>query len=202
MCQLRAVVGLGNPGTRYAGTRHNVGFRVVQELASRWRLCWLPQGSVQIARATSGILLVQPQTYMNRSGVAVHEVSASGALSPDELLVVYDDVDLALGRMRFRPSGGPGTHNGMRDIVAAVGDQLPRLRVGVAGSGADGVDLAEYVLSPFADDERRLAQQVVATACDAVEVALSQGLQSAMNRFNGLVIEADSPEDAASSDVE
>jgi PTH1 family peptidyl-tRNA hydrolase len=180
------VVGLGNPGAEYAATRHNVGFRVVDELARRSGVAsWRRSGSSLVALVDRGrgVVLAKPETFMNRSGVAVLSLSTSLGVVPSSVLVVADDVDLPLGRLRLRRRGGPGTHNGLRDVVATIGTEFPRLRVGVRGE-LPWDDLAAYVLTPFETDERERADGLVARAADAVEVVLLEGLAPAMNRFN------------------
>ena len=186
--EVHLVVGLGNPGAEYAETRHNIGFRVVDELARRGAVaCWQRRAASLVATVDlgRGVVLAKPGTFMNRSGTAVLSLSTSLALEPPSILVVADDVDLPLGRLRLRRNGGPGTHNGLRDVVAALGTGFPRLRVGVRGE-MPWDDLADYVLAPFGADERSRADQAVARAADAVEVALLEGLAPAMNRFNRL----------------
>ncbi len=189
MCSIRAVVGLGNPGIRYAETRHNIGFRVVQELAARCSLQWDRHGELLIAqRLDLSVVLAQPQTFMNRSGRAVEWLVDLLDVPTEAVLVVYDDVDLELGRLRLRRSGGAGTHNGMRDIVDRLGPELPRLRVGVAEPPMPSADLADYVLSPFSAEVAERVLSVVSSAADAVEAAINDGLTVAMNRFNGVVV--------------
>ncbi len=180
------VAGLGNPGPEYAATRHNVGYRVVEELHRRRRGSpWRRLGACVVATAGGAVplVLVRPQAYMNRSGAAVAPLMIALGAPPAELLVVVDDVDLPLGRLRLRRSGGPGTHNGLRDLVAQLGTGFRRLRVGVAGEGETG-DLAEYVLAPFADAELEVVAAAVERAADAIECAAEHGLGEAMNRFN------------------
>jgi PTH1 family peptidyl-tRNA hydrolase len=187
----RLVIGLGNPGEAYAETRHNVGFRVAARLAQRARLGFDTKAAAsRIAEGSLGgvrLAIARPQTFVNESGVAVRKLLDRYALDPEDLLVVCDDVDLPLGRLRLRPSGGPGTHNGMRSIVAELGEGFPRLRCGVAPAdlAAEVGDLAEFVLSPFASDEREAAEAMIHRAAEAVEVALRDGLPRAMERFNG-----------------
>lgn len=185
------MVGLGNPGERYADTRHNVGFRVASRLAKRARLEFERKAAdSRIAEGTFAgqrVVIARPQTFMNESGRAVRKLLDRYRLTPAELLVVYDDVDLTLGTIRIREKGGPGTHNGMRSIVAAIGEGFPRLRIGVAPA-ADGEidrDLAEYVLAPFTPDEEGSAEAAVTRATEAAEVALRDGLKRAMDTFNG-----------------
>ena len=188
---IHAIVGLGNPGRRYARTRHNVGFMVADRLAGRFRLPWKAsiKGRLQLARGNTGgrpLLLVKPQTFMNESGLAVAWLVRKYRVLPEELLVVYDDVALALGRVRLRASGGHGGHNGMRSIIEHVGtNDFPRLRVGIAGPCArPGADLADYVLSTFAPEELSVVEPTVAAAADAAAAWLAHGIDAAMNRFN------------------
>jgi PTH1 family peptidyl-tRNA hydrolase len=185
------VVGLGNPGDGYASTRHNVGFQVASKLAKRARLEFdTKSAESRIAEGSLGtakIAIARPQTFMNDSGRAVRKLLDRYRLEPSAMLVVYDDVDLPLGKIRIRDKGGPGTHNGMRSIVSAVGEGFPRVRVGVspADPRAEVGDLAEYVLSPFSADERSEADRVIGRAAEAAEVAIRDGLRRAMDRFNG-----------------
>ena len=184
---IELVVGLGNVGDRYADTRHNVGFRVVDELANRfdtWGWVPLPLYDATSARCVPRLILAKPTTFMNRSGAAVARLLDHLEIEADHMLVVVDDVDLELAALRMRPSGGPGTHNGLRDVCDHVGRDFPRLRLGVRGS-SEWTDLADYVLSPFNDDERKEAATMVRRAADAVEVALVDGIVAAMSRFNG-----------------
>ncbi len=188
----RLVVGLGNPGDGYAATRHNVGFQVASRLAKRARADFATKAAdSRIAEATLGgqkVALARPQTFMNDSGRAVGKLLDRYRLTPAELLVVYDDIDLPLGRVRVRSKGGPGTHNGMRSVVFEVGEGFPRVRCGVAPADPAAEirgDLADYVLQPFDADEREAAEAMIARAGDAVEVALRDGIEAAMTRFNG-----------------
>jgi PTH1 family peptidyl-tRNA hydrolase len=184
-----AVVGLGNPGPEYAATRHDAGFQVVDALARRWRLSrWERRYRAEIARRASGrqVWLVKPQTFMNASGEAVALLCRGEALDPGQCLVVVDDVELPLGQLRLRAGGGAGTHNGLRSLVAEVGDTFPRLRLGVCGVHPWD-DLAEYVLAPFEADEAEAAAAMVARAADCVETVLRLGLDRAANLFNQAV---------------
>ena len=189
----RLVIGLGNPGDAYADTRHNVGFRVAARLAKRARLEFGTKAAEsRIAEGSLGsvrVAIARPQTFMNDSGRAVRKLLDRYRLEPSAILVVTDDVDLPLGRVRLREAGGSGTHNGMRSIVAAIGEGFPRLRLGVAPADPTGempADLAEFVLAPFTADERELADATVAKAAEASEVALRDGVRRAMDVFNGL----------------
>ena len=187
----RLVIGLGNPGEGYANTRHNVGFQVANRLAKRTRLEFgIKAADSRIAEGALGdlrIAIARPQTFMNESGHAVGKLLDRYRLEPKDLLVVYDDIDLPLGKVRVREKGGPGTHNGMRSIVSEIGEGFPRIRLGVAPldpTAAIG-DLAEYVLTPFTADERDEAERMLTKAADTAEVALRDGTARAMERFNG-----------------
>jgi PTH1 family peptidyl-tRNA hydrolase len=185
------VVGLGNPGDGYANTRHNVGFQVANKLAKRARLEFgIKSAESRIAEGSLGaqrIAIARPQTFMNDSGKAVRKLLDRYRLEPSAMLVVFDEVDLPLGKIRIREKGGPGTHNGMRSIVSVVGEGFPRIRVGVAPADptTEIGDLAEYVLSPFSADERPEVDTSIARAAEAAEVALRDGLRRAMDEFNG-----------------
>ena len=187
----RIVVGLGNPGDGYAATRHNVGFQVASRVAKRARAEFaLKAAESRIAEGTLAglrVAIARPQTFMNESGRAIRKLLDRYRAEPRALLVVLDDIDLPLGKLRLRERGGPGTHNGMRSIVAAIGEDFPRIRIGVAPAdpAAELGDLAEYVLTPFDADERDLAERQITRAAEAVEVALRDGMGRAMDQFNG-----------------
>ena len=184
---LRVVVGLGNPGSRYQGTRHNLGFRVVDALAARRRQALDREECAALVSEARGVLLVKPLTYMNRSGYAVRCLLERRGLTPEDMLVIYDEVRLPLGSLRLRGGGDPAGHRGMESIVRNVQTTcMPRLRLGVgAADGPPPADtLADYVLEPFKADEIDPAEKMVGRAADAVEVWLSQGLEAAMNQFN------------------
>ena len=185
----RIIVGLGNPGDGYANTRHNVGFAVANRLAKRARVEFgIKAADSRIAEGSLGdtkIAIARPQTFMNDSGRALKKLLDRYRLEPKDVIVVFDEVDLPLGTIRIRQSGGSGTHNGMRSIVSAIGEGFPRIRVGVAPAQLREVpDLAEYVLSPFDQDERDLAEKAMDRAAEAAEVAV-RDLARAMNQFNG-----------------
>ena len=185
----RLIVGLGNPGDGYANTRHNVGFAVANRLGKRARAEFaIKAAESRIAEGSVGgvkVAIARPQTFMNDSGRAVKKLLDRYRLDPADLLVIFDEVDLPLGTLRIRESGGPGTHNGMRSIVGAVGTGFPRIRVGVAPVQLREVpDLAEYVLSPFDQDEKALAERTLDRAAEAAEVAV-RDVARAMNQFNG-----------------
>jgi PTH1 family peptidyl-tRNA hydrolase len=191
---VKVVTGLGNPGERYRLTRHNVGFRVVDLLADRWGLTGqgrvrdgAAQLELQLDDPAQRVLLVKPMRYMNRSGTPVNAALRQTNADPEsDLLVVTDDVDLPLGRLRLRRDGSAGGHNGLRDIIATFGsNEFNRLRVGIGRSGSTR-ETVNHVLSTFRPNERDLATEVIATAADAVELWLRDGLEAAMNRYNGL----------------
>lgn len=182
------VVGLGNPGERYRRTRHNIGFMVIDGLAARagvrtGRLA----AEAWVAEAALGgeqVLLVKPQTFMNRSGVAVERLLSLEGGSVQELVVVTDDVALPLETLRIRERGSHGGHNGLRSLIEALGSsEFVRVRVGVGREGAG--ELADYVLSPFLPDEGLVVQELVGRAGDAVVCLIEEGPAAAMNRFNG-----------------
>ena len=186
---MKAIVGLGNPGRRYEGTRHNVGFAVVDELARRASVVFESSpAEALLAKWRYGadaesVLLIKPLTFMNASGQAVGELARYFKVTLDELLVVVDEVQLPLGRLRIRPSGSAGGHNGLKSIIQHVGAGFPRLRIGV-GRGDPDWDLADHVLSKFAADEQDVAADAVTRAADAAEAFLAQGVGRAMNLFN------------------
>lgn len=187
---MKVVCGLGNPGDRYRLTRHNVGFRVVDLLADRWGVS---KGTVKDGSArlevdrddpVGRVLLVKPARFMNQSGpplrAALRNVHAD---YESDLLVVTDDADLPLGRLRLRRGGSAGGHNGLRDIIETLGtDQFARLRVGIGRNG----EMVDHVLSTFSLGEEELAREAIATAADAVELWLAEGVEAAMNTFNGV----------------
>jgi PTH1 family peptidyl-tRNA hydrolase len=184
---MKVICGLGNPGERYRYTRHNVGFRVVDLLADRWKVSGgrVRDGaaSIEVSRPSGAVLLVKPMKYMNLSGGPLRAAMRQTNAEPEhDVLVVADDVDLPLGRIRLRRSGSAGGHNGLRDIIAALGtNEFARLRVGI-GRGGETVD---HVLSTFRPGEAELAALAVAVAADAAERWLVDGVEAAMNEFNG-----------------
>jgi PTH1 family peptidyl-tRNA hydrolase len=181
------VVGLGNPGPQYAHTRHNVGFDLIELLAERHKVRVRESGS----RALFGIgmvagepvVLVKPLTFMNRSGEAVGPLAKRWGIATERILVVADDLDLPLAAVRVRSKGGSGGHNGHKSLVQALGTQeYPRIRIGI---GRGEQDTVEHVLDKFHPDERRDVQDALARTADAVECWLRDGMEAAMNRFNG-----------------
>lgn len=183
----KLVVGLGNPGRKYAGHRHNVGFQCLDRLAQTWGLSFnqrkhkamLAQGEI----AGLKVVLAKPQTFVNLSGEAVARLSRFYRLPPESILVIYDDLDLPVGKIRLRPEGGSGGHRGMKSIIEHLGtDGFPRLRVGI-GRPTHG-DPADYVLSNFAPDERMAIEEACKRAVAAVELWVAKGIEAAMNRYN------------------
>jgi PTH1 family peptidyl-tRNA hydrolase len=184
------VVGLGNPGRKYRDTRHNVGFDVIGLLAQRWSLGkpaerfhgWVLDG--RVGRDATPVTMLAPQTYMNRSGQAVRQMVDFYKASPADVLVVMDDMALALGRLRFRTSGSAGGHNGLADILRAMGsDQVPRLRIGI-DSPPGPMDPADWVLGKFSAKEREIVDVAEQQAADAVEDWLSEPSQNVMEKYN------------------
>ncbi len=187
---MRLLVGLGNPGERYRRTRHNVGFMVLDALASRadglepreQREAWCVQASL----AGQDVLLVKPLTFMNRSGAAVVPLVDQTGGAPADVLAIVDDVALELGSLRLRERGSHGGHNGLRSLVDALGSEdFPRLRIGIR-NGEPPADLAGFVLSDFAPDEVLVVQEMVGQAADAVLCWLRDGTATAMTRYNGV----------------
>ena len=183
------VVGLGNPGDKYEGTRHNVGFLVADELGERGnfpiqRLKFKAlTGAAAIGGA--GVLVMKPTTYMNLSGEAVGEAARFYKLDPGHVLVISDDVDLPLGKLRIRTGGSAGGHNGLKSIIQHLGtDQFPRLKVGVGGKPHPDYDMADWVLGTIQGEDKKVMDEAVKRAADAVECFLKDGPQRAMNRFN------------------
>ena len=181
-------MGLGNPGPRYAGTRHNVGFEVLDELAGRRGLTFLSAPAdalvARIRTADDTILLAKPLTFMNESGRAVGELTRYYKIDLADLLVVVDEVQLPLGKLRARARGSAGGHNGLKSIVAHVGQEFSRLRLGV-GRGDGRRDLADHVLSRFEDDEAAEAERMIARAADAADTFITAGIAAVMNQYNG-----------------
>jgi PTH1 family peptidyl-tRNA hydrolase len=185
---MRVVVGLGNPGKQYHGTRHNVGFAVVDGLASSPSAGrFQSRFSAQVADLQEGdqkVLLVKPETFMNLSGRCVRQIVDFYQLELTEVLVVCDDVNLPLGKLRVRAKGTHGGHNGLRDIQNHFGTtEYPRLRIGVDAAGEKG-EMVDHVLGRFRPSERPVIEEAVALSIQAVSVWIQQGIEVCMNRFN------------------
>jgi len=183
----RLIVGLGNPGRKYAGHRHNVGFQCLDHLAEAWGLSFsrrkhkalLAQGQIAGLKA----ILAKPQTFMNLSGQAVERMAHFYKVPPENILVIYDDLDLPVGRIRLRPEGGSGGHKGMKSIIEHLGSNgFPRLRVGI-GRPTHG-DPVDYVLGDFTLDEQIAIDDAYERVVSAVELWLAEGIAAAMNRYN------------------
>jgi PTH1 family peptidyl-tRNA hydrolase len=196
------VAGLGNPGNQYDNTRHNAGFWVVDELARRAGLKKVKKLKFHSTCALTGnLLLLKPQTFMNRSGQAVRAAAEFYKLPPERIIIVYDDTALPPGKLRLRASGSDGGHNGMKDILYHLQtDQFPRVRLGVGAphsecpgedtathghsAGSHKIDLADWVLAQLSSAERKSFDEAAARAADAVECVIAKGIEAAMNNFN------------------
>jgi PTH1 family peptidyl-tRNA hydrolase len=186
---MKLIVGLGNPGRAYEKTRHNIGFEVVDRLAEKAGAAFRKRllAPVQTAEATIGsgtVLLVKPLTFMNTSGPAVAGIARKKGTAAEDLVVVVDDVDLPLGKLRIRPKGSAGGHNGLKSVIAHFGSEdFARVRVGVGRPGEG--DMVKHVLSKFAPDERDVIRDAIERAAEAVECLVRDGVDKAMNEFNG-----------------
>ena len=183
------IAGLGNPGRQYEATRHNMGFDVVDYLIEKHNV---PQGGVKFnamyGKAIIGgerVILMKPLSFMNLSGGPVQEMANYFKIDPEtELIVIYDDIDLEPGQLRVRKKGSAGGHNGIKNIIRRLGtEKFLRVRVGVGAKPKDW-DLADHVLGRFSDSDRKLVDEGIADAADAVELILSQGVDAAMNEYN------------------
>ena len=186
---MKLIVGLGNPGREYRDTRHNAGFMVVDEIARRHDLNWamapaqVPEAFVAKRFGTEPVLLAKPLTYMNLSGEAAAGLLRYYDVDPVDLLIVVDDIDLPFGRLRARPSGSAGTHNGLRSVVGRLGTEVPRLRVGV-GRGDARRDLADHVLAKFERGEQADLEALIARAADAAEMFAVADIEKVMRTYN------------------
>ncbi|MGB8951905.1 MAG: aminoacyl-tRNA hydrolase [Candidatus Aminicenantales bacterium] len=182
------MVGLGNPGRRYSKTRHNVGFMFIQQMARAWKVKVRRRKhlskTVTVENDQRPVILVMPQTFMNRSGIAVRELLQNTGIKPECLVVVYDDIDLSLGEIRIRREGGSGTHRGIYSIIQEIETQkFPRIRVGI-GPVLSGQDMTDFVLSPFEPEEVPLLEQSLGRAQEALELILAGQIERAMNGYN------------------
>ena len=185
--QIRLVAGLGNPGSEYAATRHNIGFMVVDQLAAQFGSTWeksvAPAREDALSAKCGAVLLIKPMSFMNRSGYPLFAVAQFYKIEPQQILIVLDDLDLPLGRLRLRARGGSGGHKGLESIIVQFGtEEIPRLRVGIGQAPREGY--VDYVLSRFFDEEKPLVRSTIGRAVDAVKCAIDNGLVSAMNTFN------------------
>jgi PTH1 family peptidyl-tRNA hydrolase len=191
--QVHLIVGLGNPGSAYAQTRHNCGFMVLEQLAERWGVTWRDEKRFQsrLGRAAfegRAVVLCQPQTFMNLSGSAVQAVAAYYRIALSRLLVVVDDADLALGGIRLRPRGSSGGHHGLESIEQHLGTrEYARVRLGIGRRTEGPREITDYVLGRFAEAEKTLLRASLERACDLVECWLVAGAAKAMNEFNGTI---------------
>ena len=184
------VVGLGNPGPKYDWTRHNMGFLVIDELAEREKI---PVQKLKFKALTNtaviggqSVLLMKPTTYMNLSGGAVGEAARFYKIPPERILVISDDVALPQGKLRIRRSGSAGGHNGLKDIIAHLGgDGFPRIKVGVGGKPHPDSDMADWVLGKFTGQDKKVMEEAIKRAADAVETLLKSGVDQAMSKHNG-----------------
>ena len=189
---VKLIVGLGNPGAKYRGTRHNVGFAVVDELARRGAVDFesAPTDALIAKWRPRDALIAKPMTFMNHSGQAVGELVRYFKIDVADLLIVVDEVHLPLGKLRARARGSAGGHNGLKSIVAHLGEEFSRLRVGV-GRGPEGPDgnarrdLADHVLARFDADEAAEAERMTLRAADAAETFITSGIAAVMNAYNG-----------------
>lgn len=184
---MHLIVGLGNPGARYVATRHNVGAAVLLKAADRWVLGWRQSGELRWARGQVGgaeILLATNLAWMNQSGPAVKALLAQAGVTEQDLVVVHDDLDLPVGRIRIRRRGGAGGHRGVLSLLTALeSDRFCRLKIGI-GSPPPGQDPADYVLAPFSHDELEILDATFERAALALETLVAEGAEAAMNRFN------------------
>ncbi len=185
---MKIIAGLGNPGERFAGTRHNVGFSTIVELGDKYDIRFTEKKH----KAVFGkgiiegekVILAMPQTFMNSSGESVRELADYYKCGPEDIIIIYDDIDLPVGKIRIREKGSAGGHNGMKNIISHLGVQdFVRVRVGI-GKKPDNMDLADYVLSRFSKEELPEIRNGCKMACDAVGVILKDGATTAMNLYN------------------
>jgi len=181
---IRLVAGLGNPGTEYVATRHNIGFMVVDQFAAQFGSTWERSGKWDALSTKCGpVLLIKPLSFMNRSGYPLFAVAQFYKIAPQQILIVLDDFALPLGRLRLRARGGSGGHNGLESIIVQFGtEEIPRLRIGIGAAAREGS--VDYVLSRFFEEEKPLVRSTIDGAVEAVKCAVDNGLVSAMNNFN------------------
>ena len=185
---MKIIVGLGNPGLRYAGTRHNTGFAALTQLADRYHISLSKKEHKSITGhgiiEGEKVVLAMPQTYMNLSGEAVQPLLHFYGCTPEDLILFYDDTDLDVGRLRIRAQGSAGGHNGMKSIISCIGtDTFDRIRIGV-GKKPEGWDLADYVLSRIGKEEFPVFREACEKAGDAARLIITEGIQAAQNRYN------------------
>ena len=185
---MKAIIGLGNPGTKYAGTRHNIGFDTVTALADKYNIKLkdrkfsglVGEGFIEGEK----VMLVQPQTFMNLSGECVGLIAGFYKLEPEDVIIICDDINLDTGRLRIRAKGSAGGHNGLKSIIAHLGTEaFPRIRIGV-GEKTEGWDLADYVLARFREEDEPKMREAIKNAVGAIETWISDDIGTAMNRYN------------------
>ncbi|MBN8559109.1 MULTISPECIES: aminoacyl-tRNA hydrolase [Leptolyngbya] len=192
------IVGLGNPGSKYENTRHNVGFLAIDRLAKLWQIGlsehkkfqgWFGEGMSPVGK----IRLLKPTTYMNNSGQAIRAVVDWYKIPPEAVMVIYDDMDLPVGRLRLRLSGSAGGQNGMKSAIAHLGTQkFPRLRIGIGSAKSNEKDAVSHVLGTFAPNEKGAIDEVLNLTVSAVELSLKQGVEKAMSLYNNQSVESKS----------
>lgn len=189
------IVGLGNPGKKYQKNRHNIGFVLVDALAYKYQAEFVldKKFNAEIAEIRNNqlseepVLLAKPQTFMNNSGEAVQKIASFYKIQPENIWVVFDELDLPLGTLKIRKSGSAGTHNGMKSVVGHIGKNFPRFRIGIESRGATAStlqDTASFVLSDFFGSEKEIIIKTLDHSVKAIETALKEGLDTAMNKFN------------------
>lgn len=180
------IAGLGNPGKEYTGTRHNVGYDTLERLAEKYnvKLNKLKFNSVYGEITINGekVMLVKPVTYMNKSGIAIDEIIKFYKIPAENLIVIYDDIDISVGALRIRPHGSPGTHNGMKSIIQHVGSNFPRIRIGI-GRNPD-MDLADYVLQKFSKGDSEKLSPIIDKAAEAAIEIIENNVDIAMQKYN------------------
>lgn len=182
------IIGLGNPEEEYANTRHNMGFDTINEIAKRNQISLTKKKFQAIYEVSiiegKKVILLKPQTYMNLSGESIIEVMQFYHIKPEEILVIYDDIDIEKGIIKVRKKGGPGGHNGMKSVIENIGTtDFPRIRIGIGQPEYKG-DMINYVIGSVPEEEKRILAQGVQKAADAIEEFLKNGIDSTMNRFN------------------
>lgn len=185
---MKIIVGLGNPTREYEGTRHNVGFSVIYNISDKYNInvdtkkhkALIGKGIIEGEK----VILAMPQTYMNLSGESVRELVDYYKCDPEDIIVIYDDISLDVGKLRIRAKGSAGGHNGIKNIIAHLGTQeFPRIKVGV-GEKPPRMDLADYVLGHFSKEEQPIIREGADKACDAVTLMIREDIATAMNKFN------------------
>lgn len=185
---MKVIAGLGNPGDKYAYTRHNIGFMVISELSERYKINSSYKFDGLIGDFFFGgekVLLFQPMKYMNKSGQPIYKVLDYFQIEAEDLLVIHDDLDLELGKMRFKENGGSGGHNGIKSIINKLGtDKFKRLKLGI-DRPPENIPVPDYVLTTFRGEEKEVSEKVVEEAASAVELMLKENIMKAMNKYNG-----------------